>query len=300
MTTFLIVSICFIAGLSLQKFDQLQRTLTVKLNDFAIYIALPAIILATIPTIDISMDALYPVVSAWICMALSLLIFLPLGKRLGWSKETIIICVVLTGLGNTAFLGMALVKILLDDVALVYAIIYDQLGSFIVLSLTLPIVLAVKQGSGGKVSPLAIVKSILIFPPFISLMVAFFLPVAGLTEALQLPLVWLGNLLLPISMLVIGMQFKIRTAQEHRLPIALCLGTKMLLAPILVFAAGLGIGIQEKIFQATVVQSAMPPMVTPTVFLIGLHLAPRLAASILGFGTLIGFVTIPAIAFMLN
>ena len=300
MTAYLLVVSCFVAGILLQTNGVLRDRLTATLNNFAIYIALPAIILAKVPQLNLAPSAIFVVISAWMSMALSCLIIVPLGRKLGWEREVIIVCVVLTGLGNTAFLGMAMIKLLFNDELLGFAVLYDQFGSFLLLSFLLPLVLALKGAAGNHTSLLTIGKNILFFPPFVSLIIALAVPISPITEFLKLPLEWLTLSLLPLSMLIVGMQFQLKIAKNHRVPIALSLTTKMLLIPALVAITGISFGIPKEIFQATVVQSAMPPMVTPAVFLISLNLLPRLAASILSLGTLLSFVTIPTIAFLLN
>lgn len=300
MITYILVASCFVIGILLQTFGKFRDRLTAGLNNFAIYVALPAIVLVKVPLLHFTLDALFVVLSAWSAMAISTAVFIPLSRRMNWPREVTIVVVVLSGLGNTAFLGMALIKLLFDDSVLGFAVLYDQLGSFLVLSFACPLVLVLKGNSGERPSLLAIGKNVLTFPPFISLVVALTLPIAPVTEVLQAPLEWLGLSLLPLAILIVGLQFQLRVAPEYRFPIAASLMVKMFLVPVLVTLMGLSFGIPNQMFLAAVVQSAMPPMVTPAIFLISLNLAPRLTASILSLGTLISFVTIPAIAFLLN
>ena len=131
-------------------------------------------------------------------------------------------------------------------------------------------------------------------------MIALTFPIAPITAFLQAPLEWLGLSLLPIAMLVVGMQIQLRVEKSYLLPTAATLGYKMLLFPLLVFLAGAGLSVEKDVFHASLLQSAMPPMITPAIFLISLNLAPRLVAFILGLGTIVSFLTIPTIAFLLN
>ena len=300
MGIYAVVLVSLLAGIFLQRIPGTRDRLTPALNWFAIYIALPAIVLAKIPLLDLNADALFAMSSAWVCMLISIAIFIPLGKVLNWERETILVCITLAGLGNTAFLGLALIEWLASDRVLAFAIIYDQLGSFIVLSLACPLILSLHKKTEERISALSIAKSVVLFPPFLSLMIALTLPIEPITELLQTSLEWLGLSLLPIAMLVVGMQMSFKIKRSYLVPAAAALSYKMLAFPLLVFLFGAALSIESDILRASLLQSAMPPMVTPTIFLISLNLAPRFAAFMLGLGTILSFLTIPTIAFLLN
>lgn len=300
MGIYAVVLLSLLTGICLQRISNAKTVLTPALNWFAIYIALPAIVLAKVPLLELDADTLFTIISAWVCMLVSAAIFIPLSRLLNWNHETTIVCITLAGLGNTAFLGLALIKLLANDNVLGFAIIYDQLGSFIVLSITFPLILGFRDKTQNRSSVFSIIKSIVLFPPFASLVIALSLPIESITRFLQTPLEWLSLSLLPIAMIVVGMQMQLSIEKEHVLPATAAIGYKMLFFPLLIFTTGSVLSIEQDIFHASLLQSAMPAMVTPTIFLISLNLAPRLAAFILGLGTILSFVTIPTIAFFIK
>lgn len=245
--------------------------------------------------------------SAWLGMLISAGILIPLGRRFKWDRDVVIVVVVLAGLGNTAFLGMILVDLLLDHGRLPYAIIFDQLGSFIVLSIACPVALAIAEAgrqnadhSKVSISYWNIARRILVFPPFICLLAALVIPIEWLAKLINDPVDLIAITLLPMSMLVVGLQFRFHIEKTQITPVINALLIKMVLFPAIVFALGLALDIPIKIFEASVLQAAMPPMVTPTVFLITAGLAPRLAAALLSYGTLIAAATLPLIAMLLR
>ena len=145
----------------------------VSLNQFVIYVSLPALALYYIPKIEISTALLYPLGIAWLGFGISFIFFYSLGKYLGWSNK-LMGCLILTaGLGNTSFVGFPVVEALYGSKGIETAIIIDQPGSFVVMA-TLGILVAT-MFSRGTSNPQSILTKILLFPPFIAFLVAVFL-----------------------------------------------------------------------------------------------------------------------------
>src|SRR5690606_14312358 len=112
------------------------------------------------------------------------------GRRVfGWDPATTAAVFLCTSLGNTAFLGFPLIGALLGEQAVPLAVVYDQLGSFLLLTTVAPVVIGRASG-GGAPGPLALAKKVVLFPPFLALIVAL----------LPLPQpVWLSSVLTTIS-----------------------------------------------------------------------------------------------------
>ena len=124
--------------------------------------------------------------------------------------------------------------------ALRYAVVYDQLGTFVILATWGLAVIAV-FGGGERPTVAGVARRIVSFPPFIALVVALAVfpaePPAAVTEALRM----LTSALLPLVVLALGMQLRLRLPREHLLPLAIGLLAKLVLMPLLgpwgIFAA---------------------------------------------------------------
>ncbi len=282
-----------LAGILLKKFLASTDRPLRAINTYIIWLALPAVIFSTLPDMQFSTKLLLPLLTPWLLIALSFLVIYPLASRLHWSVEIKIAVTLMIGLGNTAFFGVPLVKLLLGAGAVPAAIIYDQLGSFIILSVVATAAVAVYSGDGKRPSVKSILWKVVRFPPFISLLLALLLPS---TEALagMLPLLsLLGNTILPLAMLMVGLQFSIQVEPAYKWPVFTVIAGKLLVTPLIVIAVGMFFTSNPQVFNATLIQSAMPPMVTPAILLIGAGLAPRFVATTLGLATLCAFVTVP-------
>ncbi len=282
-----------LAGILLKKFlASTDRPLS-AINTYIIWLALPAVIFSTLPDMQFSTKLLLPMFIPWLLIALSFLVIYPLASHLHWSVAIKIAVTLMVGLGNTAFFGVPLVKLLLGASAVPAAIIYDQLGSFIILSVVATAAVAVYSGDGKRPGVKSILWKVICFPPFISLLFALLLPstqvLAGLLPLLSL----LGDTILPLAMLMVGLQFSVRVEPAYQLPVVTVIVGKLFLAPLIVVVVGMFFNSNPQVFNATLIQSAMPPMVTPAILLIGAGLAPRFVATVLGLATLCAFVTVP-------
>src|SRR5690554_2172318 len=134
MNNLAVIIICLVLGLVLQKSRRLPEPSAVTLNLYVIYIALPALVLAEIPRLQLDWHALLPILFAWVLMFVSALITWLSARLLGWSRSVTGVLMLTVPLGNTGFVGIPLIEALLGNEAVPYAILYDQFGTFIALN----------------------------------------------------------------------------------------------------------------------------------------------------------------------
>jgi predicted permease len=279
------------------------------INYFIIYVSLPSIIFLKVPQLEFSPQVIIPAVAAWTWLAIGAAIVLLLSRWLGWAKPTEGALLLMVTMGNTSFLGYPMILVFFDDATLAYAIFFDQLGGFLILSTYGFIVVAiysplvknsVTSDIASQVSARKILKRIFSFPPFISLMIAFSLPISGLVSLLEPVLNTFALLLMPSALFVLGVQFQPRLLPEHRIPLIIGISLKMLVAPLVACFIVLALNGSIDVRNATIFQAAMPSMVTPGLMAIAAGIAPRFVATMLGYCTLVSFATLPIIAFILN
>src|SRR5690606_28065721 len=168
MDNIILIFVCLIAGISFQKTKIFPANTHLVLNQFLIYIALPAVTLYHIPRVMVSKDLLFPLGVAWLGFLLAFVFFSALGKWLQWPKK-LTGCLILTGgLGNTAFIGYPVIEALYGGEGLETAIVLDQAGSFVVMATMGIIVAAVYSGKKEAGGPSYILRKVFSFPPFIA------------------------------------------------------------------------------------------------------------------------------------
>lgn len=324
--SYLFALTAFLGGLLLQRILRDPGVLAGRLNTFVIWVAMPAMIFRAVPGLAFDRAALVPILVAWILFASAFVLVSLWAKYKNWSDELRVAAIILVGLGNTAFLGVPLTELLLGPESVAYAVIYDQLGSFLMLSTAAIVLISLHQAQRDDNKrddkkdaaqnrqatlersrtlnesktlhrsslALDILKRVFCFPPFVCLLISSLLPVRPFVEMLSAPLALIASLILPIALLVVGLHFRARVEKQDVLALTTVGLLKLILLPALVMFFVLTQSVKDYALGAVLLQSAMPPMVTPALLLISAGIATRQVATMLGYLTLIGCVTVYA------
>lgn len=299
MTAILLLALCLGIGLAMARHERLPPSAPQALNFWIINVALPALILVEIPKLHFSRDLLFAAAGPWIVFLGSAALFPWLGRRAGWSRATIGALVLTCGLGNTAYMGVAMVEALRGPELVGAAVIADQFGSFLALSVAGVIVAATYSGESATVADIG--RRVVGFTPFRALAIALLLwPFGGLPELLQAVLTRIAQTLTPLALFSVGLQLKFGGIGVNRGKLAAGLSWKMVLAPLAVFVAAVPLGLAgSPVAAATILQCAMPPMVTAGILAEQYHLDSELANLVVGVGTLLSVVTLSVVAWLL-
>lgn len=298
MANFLLILICLCSGLLLQRLKIFPKDAPLSLNLYVIWIALPALILRQIPGLSYSFDLLIPIVMPWIMLLLGVLLVLAGVRIFRWSRPVTGALLLTIPLGNTSFLGVPMIAIFFGQEMTPYGIIYDQFGSFLILSTYGTVVLALYSGKEQQNTP-AIIKGIITFPPFVALCFALLFGRYIRTATILHTLQTLADSLVPVVMVAIGLQLKVRLTKASVQPFIYGLLCKMVIPPLVALAICTATGLSTPATVISIFEAAMPPMITPGVLAIAAGLAPELAVALIGWGIVLSFVTLPLLANML-
>lgn len=262
------------------------------LNRFVLYVCLPAAVLRFAPKLDYDPSLLGLVAVPWIVLAASIALVMLAARvfRFGEAERAVLLLCV--PLGNTSFLGYPLVQALLGDAALPYAVVYDQFGSFLILS-TWGLWVLARYGGETRPGVRQIGLRILRFPPFIALVLALSVMPAEPPAAIDAILGRLADALLPVVAMAVGLQVRLALPRREVLPLAVGIGYKLALMPLLVWLLLPLLGLEGDMARAAVLETAMPPMITAGALAISHGLAPRLAAAFVGYGIVLSLLSLP-------
>lgn len=293
MDSIILLFLCLITGVFLQRVKAFPANSYVALNQFVIYISLPALALFYIPNIALNSKLLYPLGIAWIGFVLSYAFFVTLSKIFGWSRKLTGCLILLGGLGNTSFVGFPVIEALYGKQGLETAIIVDQPGSFMVMA-TLGIIVAALY-SKGKPDAKVVAQKILLFPPFI----AFFIAIAMNLLHFQFIENWqsvfhkLGQTVTPIALVAVGLQLRLDKRSKHFGFLALGLFFKLMITPAFFYLLYKIILKQEGLsIDVSITEAAMAPMITASVLATNYGLKPKLSSMMIGVGIPLSFVTL--------
>jgi malate permease and related proteins len=292
MSAFILLAACLLLGWIAAHIGNPPPTLGKALNWWVINVALSALVLRLVPTLEFSIDFWFLVASMWFVFLGAWGFFALLGRALNWSSSRVGSLTLVCGLGNTSFIGFPFIEALRGADSLRLALIADQAGCFLALAIGGTVVASVH--GDGKAEAAQIARKILTFPPFISLVLAVIVGAFGSWPATMEPVLdRIGATLVPLALFSVGLQFRVRFEASQVVPIALGLSWKLLLAPAIVCFLGTFLQISRPILTVAVLESAMAPMISAAILAEQNQLEPSLANTLLGFGIVLSFLTVP-------
>ncbi|HSC69042.1 MAG TPA: AEC family transporter [Cellvibrio sp.] len=290
MSNIAVVVIALIIGLVLQRAKRFPENAASTLNLYVIYIALPALILAEISALSFTPEALIPVAAAWIVMLFSAVLTWVTARLMKWSRAVTGALMLLIPLGNTGFVGIPLIEAHLGTQAISYAILYDQLGTFIALN-TYGIFIACFY-SESSTSVVKVLRNILIFPPFVALIFALATSLFEYPGWLVAALARISSTLVPVVMVAVGLQWRLSLNRECLAPLIIGLLYILLISPAFAYFTLRLLDIDGLAAQVVVLEAAMPAMISAGVLAISHNLAPRFASSLVGYSLLMGLISV--------
>nr|WP_294501645.1 AEC family transporter [uncultured Rhodopila sp.] len=292
MDNIIMLFACLAIGMALIWSGRVPDNAHTSINAFIIHVSLPALTLLQVHAVRLDPALLYAVFMPWLLFAASAALFWAIGSALRLPKTTTGALAVVGGLGNTSFIGLPMIESFYGSRGMPIGIMIDQLGTYLVLS-TIGI-LTICFYSDTAVSKREVAMRIITFPPLIALAVAVALMPIGYPAWTISVLSRLGGTLAPLALVSVGLQLRLGAVRGHRAPLAMGLGYKLVLAPLLVtlIYAGL-IGLRGFTTQITLFESAMAPQIGGAIVASQYGLNAQLISLMIGVGTVLSFVTLP-------
>lgn len=290
MENFILIILCLVLGYGIQKFHIFSEEAPKTLNQFVIFVSLPAMILLQVPKMSFSMEFLIPIVIAWSVMGITAFIALFVSKALNFTKEITGALMLVSILTNSSFLGIPIIDAYIGNSAMPYILIYDQFGTFIAFSFYGTFIVSY-YSQKSEVNFKIIAYKIITFPPFIALITALFLMGIELNTNIIKVLTTLSNTIVPVALVAVGLQLKLKLSKDEIKPFGVSLIIKLLIAPIIAIFITKLFGWNSEATKVSILEAAMAPMITAGAIASMTGLAPRLSSAIVGYGIIISFFT---------
>ncbi len=286
-------------GMAFSRLRALPENTADVLNRIVLYVCLPAAVLIYVPRLHLDTSLIGLVATPWLLMLCTLALVSLATRAFGFARDEHAVLLICVALANSSFIGYPMVRALLGDHALPYAVVYDQFGTFVLLS-TFGLYVIARYSGDTPPTAAQILLRIAKFPPLWALLFA-------LTLMPEQPPGWIGtglkqlaDAMLPLVMLAVGFSIQLRLPLDELKPLGIGLLLKLLVMPALALPISWGFGLQGAMLQANVLESAMPTMITAAALAMSHRLAPRLAAALVGYGILLSLVTLPAWVWVLQ
>ena len=286
-------------GMAFARLKVLPANAAETLNLVVLYVCLPAAVLIYVPRLHVDASLAGVIITPWLLAVATVVLVMLATRAFKFRRDETAVLLLCVALGNTSFIGYPMVRALLGEQALPYAVVYDQFGTFVLLSTFGLYVLAKYAGDAPPTARQVLLRMVK-FPPIWAL-------AAGLSVMPEQPPDWiaaalqkLADALLPLVMLAVGLSIQLTLPRDEVRPLATGLLLKLLVMPALALPLALLFGMRGEMLQVTVLESAMPTMITAGALAIAHHLAPRLAAALVGYGILLSLLTLPGWLWLLE
>ena len=289
---FALVLAMLVLGYLFQRLKALPADAAQALTLVVLYVCLPAAVLRYAPRLELSAALLGVAAVPWLLLVATVLAVGALARVLKLRRDQHGVLLLTVALGNTSFLGYPLTRALIGEDALPYAVVYDQFGAFLIMS-TFGLWVLARYGGEAVPSPREMARKVLLFPPLWALVVGLTVMPASPPSWIDGALLRLSEALLPLAMLTIGLSVRFALPRDELKPLAAGLALKLAVMPALALLLVPMLGMSGDMARTTVLEAAMPSMVTAGALAIAQGMAPRLAAAMVGYGLLLSLVTLP-------
>jgi hypothetical protein len=298
MNNFLLIGSCIAAGLLFKRFRLAPENTYKWINRWIICIALPAVSFKYLPYLQWSKEMILPVIAP-VLVFLGGLMYIELYTRFHpvdrLSKGGLRL---VTGLGNTSFIGFPLILAYFGEEYLSTGVICDQV-TFLLLS-SAGLIIAVKAQGNGKIEAGKVALKIISFPPFLGCVLALALPrLIDVSPAIPVFTV-LAASIGPLALFSIGLQLTFKGLKTEWKPIGAVLLYKLLIAPMLILLVVLMVGMRGKVPTISVFEAAMPVQLSAGILASQYDLNPSRSNTIIGISILVSFITTCAWYFVLK
>ncbi|HSR73945.1 MAG TPA: AEC family transporter [Sulfurovum sp.] len=290
MENFILIALAISIGYLFKQLRIFPEESAAILNRFVIFISLPAMILLQIPKLSFSMEFVIPIIIAWSVMIVTAVITLAVSKIFHFTKQITGALMLVAVLTNSSFLGIPIINAYLGAEALPFILVYDQMGSFLALS-TYGIFVAAYYSDHSEMNFQLMVKKVLTFPPFISLVIALFFVNTSFPEMISNVLSVLANTIVPLALVAVGLQLQFKLPGHEIQPFGIALFIKLVISPMVALGVVSMADWTNMAATVSVMEAGMAPMITAGAMASLSGLSPRLSSAIVGYGILLSFFT---------
>jgi predicted permease len=194
------------------------------------------------------------------------------------------------GLGNTSFVGLPLLENYFGQEGVGIGIYVDQFGTFLVLSLLgIPYLLF---KTNENISTYSTIKKIILFPPFIAIILAIFIKILNFNIPYPEVLKRLGDTLAPLALFSVGFQLTFSGLKGKSRILLFGLTFKLILAPLIIYILYIKLfSMNNLLGKVSVFEAGMGPMITSTLIVSEKNIESDLASVLLAFGIIFSFIT---------
>jgi len=289
MPVMILIIVSFLAGALLRRFRIMPDNAHTVLNNFIIYISLPAVVIKSLRIIPMTPAYFSAALMPWIMFLVAAMLFLTLERLRVFNRPTALALMITAGLANTSFVGIPVIEALYGKQYVPVGVIIDQMGTFLLVSLVvIPLIDFLRI---GEFSLRVAARNLFVFPPFIALLLAFVFQYLRPIEMVYAVADRLAETLAPLALVSVGLQWQASSIKSFAKELSLGLGYKLVVAPVIIWIIYSSAGYIPDLRKIVVLEAAMGPMITGGIIAMQKNLNPPLVAAMLSVGIPLSLLT---------
>ena len=302
INTILSIFLMLILGYVAKKCKVLKQEDVGLINKIILLICLPAFIINVVIGAKLSLAMFVTPIVAIVCKIIVLCIAFFICKLFKFNKELTLAIMFCSVFGNTGFLGYPVVTSFFSDkLALPAAVMYDQFGMQFFFLISAPIIASIVIGGGaGTGFNKKIIIDILKKPVTIALTLALIFHNYTPPAFFMLASKHVGNAIVPLAMISIGLNLKASSALKYIKPILIVLVLKLALLPLFVYFAIKLVGISGVVAQVVILQTSLATAVLSGILTNEYKGDSAFASAAIFATTTVDIVMIPIVASLLG
>ncbi len=274
-----------IGGKLLKHFGVFQKEQEKVLINYIMHFALPILAFKEGHQIKLGLEVIKVSLLAWASIVLCMSVAYIIARLYKLSNKDLRTFLLVSSFGNTAFLGYPYAFSYFGQEGLEIAIIYDNLGSFLMVSF-----LGVMVASGKPD-----LREVLLFPPFLGLVFGFVFKGIPLHPSLDKALDFVALSTLPVVLFALGLSISLGGIRDNLKLSFLAILIKVSVSIFAVSLVGRFMELSPAAFKVSLLESAMPPMMFSAVLALRYNLNPNLAFASVGLGMVLSFLYVPLV-----
>lgn len=290
MDQIILIFVCLAIGVVLRLSGRLPDRANKVLDGWVINIALPAAALHNLHGLKIDHDWWLAAATPWIGACLAMIVILPLCRMFQWSRQRAGALLLVSGWGNTSFVGLPMIAAFAGHQWLGLGMVIDLFGSYLALS-TFGLAIAT-AASSGRFDWRVVFKRITTFPPFLAILLALVTNHLDRPQWLEQALLTFSQTLIPLALVAVGYALRLDRFSGRITALGVGLSYRLLFAPLAVVLMYLLLRhASDPVPKVAMLESAMPPMLGASIIAIDHDLEPDLVAVLIGIGVPLSTLT---------
>lgn len=302
MVNILIVLILIASGMFFRRIKILPDNFELGLNKILVYFFIPVLTLLYVPEIIFKKSYLLLVLSPWVVYTGAILFFSLLSKFIRIPPKSRGALIMTSGIGSISFVGFPFFEMFYGEEGLAFGVVLSLAGTFVVCN-SLGILTALFFSKKGELNFYSLLKSLLMFPPFLMFLISLLLNIFDYTHPLILKEI-LQKLSKPFSVLAlftVGYQISFKKFDEIKSLFLMGQFYKLILAPMVVFLIVYSFyDVGSVIAKVCIIGAGIGSMSTISIIASEFNLNPKLAMSMTSLGIPLSIISVLIIQFLIS